>query len=362
MGSGRLRYGMQPPEMRNAPYGTVIRHREYIGDITGSAAFKIQGAFPINPANPDCFPWLATVAANFEEWVPRGICFEYKSMSSNSVVSTAANAGLGTVIMASQYNPYNPDFTNKSEMENYQWAISTDPSCTAMHEVETARRQNPINEYYTRSGPVPSGADARFYDLAKFFIATNGMQTDGTVIGELWVTYEVELRKPKVSTVEVTDLEMWDHWQIGVSGGDSFSDHPLGTGASLISSSTLRGNISENPTQDIYTFPDKAKDIAFFVSIQWTGTSVTLLHPNPAFNNCELITIFDNDADQIVGTSNGMVGSRACQNFLVKVTGKGATMRWGRSGGNVLPGSTAIPLVPGLGDLVILQTDGSFNR
>jgi hypothetical protein len=42
------------------------------------------------------------------------------------------------------------------------------------------------------------------YDLGKTFVATQGMPSDG-VIGDLWVTYEIELKKPLVASPVVTN-------------------------------------------------------------------------------------------------------------------------------------------------------------
>jgi hypothetical protein len=50
---------------------------------------------------------------------------------------------------------------------------------------------------YIRNGDVMSSADKRFSDLGMFQFATVGMQA-ASVIGELWVSYHVELIRPKL--------------------------------------------------------------------------------------------------------------------------------------------------------------------
>ena len=140
-----------PPIVQNSSGGFVIRHREYIGDLNTSQAFSIF-SFPLNPGIDSCFPWLAEVASNFEEWVPRGIVFEFKSTSSDAVVSTNANAALGTVIMATEYNPYNGSFASKLQMENYEFAKSCKPSQSMLHAVECSQKHNTQNSYFIRTG------------------------------------------------------------------------------------------------------------------------------------------------------------------------------------------------------------------
>lgn len=66
------------------------------------------------------------------------------------------------------------------------------------HWIECSRKQNPLGELWVRSGPVPNNADQRLYDLGLFQIATSGQQTPGGQLGELWVSYEIELLKPRI--------------------------------------------------------------------------------------------------------------------------------------------------------------------
>jgi len=44
------------------------------------------------------------------------------------------------------------------------------------------------------------------YDLGKTFIATQGMPDDEKVVGDLWVTYEIELMKPQIASSTLTDV------------------------------------------------------------------------------------------------------------------------------------------------------------
>jgi hypothetical protein len=85
-------------------------------------------------------------------------------------------------------------------MENYDGAMSVKPSMSAIHGVECARRENVLDGLYTRTGGVPSGQDQRFYDLGQFQLATVGFQAASVNIGELWVVYEMRLRKPKLNS------------------------------------------------------------------------------------------------------------------------------------------------------------------
>lgn len=182
-----------PPVVSNTTSATRVQHREFIKDISGSQLFEIQ-TFEVNPGIATTFPWLASVASCFEEYRMHGILFEFKSTSADALNST--NTALGTVIMATEYNPLHPPFANKREMENYVYSTSNAPSMSALHPLECARDVTVLDELFVRNTPVV-GSDLRFSDLGKFQLATVGMQANA-VIGELWVTYDIELLKPKL--------------------------------------------------------------------------------------------------------------------------------------------------------------------
>lgn len=132
--SGRL-----PKVVNDAPSGgTIIRHTEYLGDIitSGSAnTFSLQ-SFALNPANEGTHPWLAQIAANYEEYEYEGLLFQFRSTSADALNST--NTALGTVIMATNYDAADPLFASKAEMLNYEFSCSAKPSDSLIHMVECA--------------------------------------------------------------------------------------------------------------------------------------------------------------------------------------------------------------------------------
>lgn len=191
------------PEVYNQPSGggTVIRFQEYLTDVYTTAnvaapdAFNIQ-SYLINPANPGCFPWLAQVASNYEQYSLEGMIFEFRSTSANALNST--NTALGSVMLATQYDVADPVFVSKAEMLNYEYSNSVKPSENCMHMIECAPRQSVLSELYTLRGTAPANTDSRLYHLGRFSIATVGFQAANVNIGELHVTYQVRLLKPKL--------------------------------------------------------------------------------------------------------------------------------------------------------------------
>lgn len=191
--------GSPVPTFREGGDGVVISHREFLTNVAGSVAFALT-SFRINPGLVTTFPWLSRLAQNFEEYEMEGLLFQYRPTSGSAVSSTSS--ALGAVIMATDYDVLNPNFATKQQMESYQYSTSTVPFAALLHPVECARRKNVLDNLYVRSSAPPAEADPRMYDLGNFQIATEGMQTVYTV-GELWVTYHVRFRKPRLSFTDI---------------------------------------------------------------------------------------------------------------------------------------------------------------
>jgi len=171
-----------------------IRHREFIADVaTGGIAGQFNNTvFPINPGLASTFPYLAAIAQNFEEYRFNGMVFEFVSTASSYLSASS----MGSVIMSMEYNANAPAFTNKSQMENSDMAISCRLDKCMMYGVEC--NEFPQNAYMTRySAATPLST----YDCGSFQIATAPGSTvaTSTVIGELWVAYDVVLRRPRIS-------------------------------------------------------------------------------------------------------------------------------------------------------------------
>jgi hypothetical protein len=299
---GTLNMGGAVPQFGNSNAvgqagGIRVQHREYIQDIQGTTAWAVQN-FPLNPGLNDTFPWLDAVAANFEQYRICGMCFVYKATCATAVAST--NTALGTVIMATQYNALAAPFTNKQQMENYQFAQSGVPFNDIVHCLECAPRQSSVSNLYVRTGSVPSGQDARLYDFGVFSLATVGMQAPST-IGELWVTYDIELLKPRIVTGTGGNMVLSDHFNS--NGSTVTSSAFMGTGPlAATPTSNLGGVLQANDGKETgnlnyYIFPQTVGQGTFLLMYQASGTSGTL--------SLQLTTAFGTNLNPFLGFGNG---------------------------------------------------------
>lgn len=337
-----LDMGVDPPEVVNTPMRNVIvRHREYLGDIFcgSSGVFTIQG-YPIQPGNSLTFPWLSAVAGNFEQYRLRGCVFEFKSTSGDALNST--NTALGTVIMATQYDVTKPAFANKMQIENHQYAMSAKPSYSMMHPIECDRTQSPIQELYIRQDDYqPANYDPKLYDFGTFYIASYGMQSSTPFnLGELWVTFEVELIKPVMLQAGPSSIATGHYTNnTGITTSAYF-----GTVASVTTKQFT--NLKAVFTTNTVTLPDI--DSGSYLAIYAVyGTSAALTGVNPSYTNASALSIWDGTTYAVV--SQGSVTSpNYMMWFTFSVTGNSPVITF--SGG-------ALPTAANWMDLYITAID-----
>nr|UNI73866.1 MAG: coat protein [brine shrimp noda-like virus 1] len=182
------------PLMHKNDQSIVVRHKEFIGEIKSSVDYKVQYSLELNPGVAATFPWLSNIAKNYQEYRFKGVIFHYVPTSGSAVAST--NNALGSVMMQTSYRATDTPPDTKREILNEYWSTETAPFESTCHPIECNPAENPFNVQYVRQTSVPAGDNLLLYDLGRTFIATSGQQIDDVILGDLWITYEVELKKP----------------------------------------------------------------------------------------------------------------------------------------------------------------------
>lgn len=161
----------------------VVRHRELVSDVSGSTGYAVT-RYAVNPGQSSTFPWLSVLARNFEKYRFRQLRFEFES----SQPTTAQ----GMTMLAFDLDASDPSPDSKLQLMSYQGASRAGvwaPQGTTLPE-----QQPPL---YVRVGTQPVNTDIKTYDCANLFFATSG-ESAVSVIGELYVEYEVELHVPQL--------------------------------------------------------------------------------------------------------------------------------------------------------------------
>lgn len=186
------------PSMHAEGQSVIVRHKEFVTEVRGNSSFMVRGSYDINPGRAETFPWLAGVAARFQEYKIRGLVWHYIPTSGTAVSGT--NPALGSVMLQTSYRSSDVPPANKNEVLNEYWSSEAVPSEAFCHPIECDPKENPFNIQYVRTDAVPAGDSKLLYDLGTTHLCVTGQQTNDTVLGDLWCTYEIELKKPIVSS------------------------------------------------------------------------------------------------------------------------------------------------------------------
>jgi len=327
------------PYMHSTDSSIRIRHKEYICDIVGSTDFNLK-AFAINPGLRQSFPYLAGIAQNFEMYKINGMIFVYKAQSAYALNST--NTALGTVIMATDYNCLDDNYTDKQSMEAGVFASSGRPSKDLLHPIECAKHLTSVEERFIRTGAISTG-DLRFSDWGNFQIATSAMQAAAT-IGELWVTYDVTLMNPQLTIPRGLTIPMAHVFGVGYTNTTPLGAATLPFDTIGLTSLTALG----------FTMPAQLYGTWMF-TMEWKGSSTaTLTLPSITASNLDANTSWINHAEYSAN-NDGNTGARLINSVFYTIDNPLITTSVAFGVGGTLPSSGAFM------DLWITQVNGGCN-
>lgn len=296
------------PKFGNGTNSVRIREREYLGDLISSATpglFSVA-SFQLNPSNPSTFPWASNIAILYEQWYVHGMVLEFNSTSSEY---NGASQALGSVIMATDYNAFDPPFSSKQIMENQDFANSTKPSCSAVHGIECDPNQRPTPLMYIQN---PPGMPITSSVLGNFQIASQGVSVASVNLGEIWISYDISFYKKSIENP--SPLSVYFN-SFGTIPNNSFALATNGA-ANGSSSQFVLNNLAG--TGSILSFPPLQTSGSYIFWYYWFTASTGWLSPT-ALVNCNLT------AGYVV--TNALVGSPAVNIATVEftITGPGAS-------------------------------------
>lgn len=271
------------PMMHNDGQTILVRHKEFLCEVKPNTSFQVQRSFRINPGSATTFPWLARLANCYQQYRIKGMVYHYVPTSGASVSST--NTSLGSVMMQTSYRSNDTAPNNKIELLNEYWSSEAVPSESFCHPVECNPNENPFNVQYVAAdgATLPTGDSPLLYDLGTTHLAVSGQQGTLGVLGDLWVTYEIELKKPIIDS-NVTD-SAFKYGTYFNAPPASFSN-PFGVGvaqAGNLKFTTDTGRSINIPANQYGTFWIFIlyKPAATFTTANMTGA--------PVVTNCDLV-------------------------------------------------------------------------
>jgi len=169
----------QAAVIRSTGKGVTVTHRTFLGPITNTLAYTVTG-FNVNPGLADTFPWLSKVASRYDKYRFTKLRFEFRSV--------AATSTPGVCMMSFDYNAADPLPVNKQiqaqtipNAENNIW-VNNDLVVPVDQQWRFVRQS------------LVAGTDIKTYDMGVMSLST--VYGGGSVGGELYVEYTVELEKP----------------------------------------------------------------------------------------------------------------------------------------------------------------------
>lgn len=215
-----------------------IRRREYLTRVVAPAAdtpFEIT-SYSLNPGLAGVFPWGSQIAANFDEYEIRSYVLHYKPVISSATTSGA----MGSILFACNYNAAAPPFETFREMVEYSGSMETRVCDEALFGVECdSKKSANAQTEYVRTGEVPADEDIKSYDFGLLQIATSDIASvfpEGTLLGHLYVEYEVVLGKPKLYASLGKGIlidKFWHNSGVVAFGPTSISSHGNSLGGSI---------------------------------------------------------------------------------------------------------------------------------
>jgi len=192
---GRIRRSPAPTQIFGKGGSLYVTHCEYIGEIPGSTNYAVT-TFPLNPGWHTTFPWLSTIAQQYEKYE-----FERLSFETNTVAPTTLP---GIIILGTDWDASDPATTGKDQIYSFPDSVSS-PSWESVVYVAKPAELKALGKRFIRAGLNPGNTDIKLYDIGNFQVATQG-QAVTTTIAELFVCYTIRLSEPQLSSIGFNSL------------------------------------------------------------------------------------------------------------------------------------------------------------
>jgi hypothetical protein len=232
------------PVVRASADQCYVKHRELVTNISGtsSAAFVLANTFALNPGIQATFPWLSTMAQNWETYRFRKLRFCYYTRTGSTTV--------GSVVFCPDYDAADAAPANESLASTFKDVQEDVPWKDIITPLSPIPLDQPQSRKYIRTGALAANLDIKTYDAGNLFVFTVDSAA-AAAWGKLWVEYEVDLFTPQSQS----------SIPVGVAGG-SFVKGGSATGANPL------GTAPSSNAANAFIAIDGSSDISF----QKTGT------------------------------------------------------------------------------------------
>jgi hypothetical protein len=289
----------------------TVSEEEYIADVTLTSAGFTNLQFAVNPGNAVTFPWLSSIAANFNKYKFLKLLFKYRPITSGF----AAAGQSGDIVLSMNPDASDPAPVAQAQVYDLQMRNNGMPCDLFALTKLSLGELNKQDSYYVRVGAAPANTDIKTYDCGNLNLSTIGTAVSG-VCGKLFVEYSVLLHSPVLGQPATGGVV---HFSGTVpTTGNNFATVVQQPGASP----ALAGITAAN---NLITFPagipgNYLITMAIRASTSATGITVTPSAGASAFNILASTTLDAND--QYNSASNAGAGAVVSEyTFAIANTG-----------------------------------------
>lgn len=235
-----LNASLQKPLMTNVGGITVLKHRGLMRTVIGSTTFNCINE-QVNPGKASIFPWMSRLARSYDKYRFKKLKFIYRPV--------CATTQTGVVMMSFDFDTLDSIPVTKAQQSQTLPNVESNAFAPCELKVDCDKVWR-----FTRQGGIAAG-DLKTYDLGQIVISS--AYATATLLGEVYVEYEVELEKPTAGVPLQCRIEA-----LACSRAAPF------TGA--VNSSTATPFTVLNSSQLICTTPGE-----YYITVQYIGTVIT---------------------------------------------------------------------------------------
>jgi hypothetical protein len=172
-----------------------VRHKEFITDLVTVEADNWRKTVEVNPGLETCFPWMSRIAAGFENYVFNSIKFSF--------VTSMGTSNNGSIALIPDYDAED-DNSTQTKVQLLSYADSKrGPIWYDLAMASTKKNLQKRKEYYVRIRSTTE--NKKLFDAMSLTILVTGIAAL-TMVGELWVEYDLTLMTPQLEPEPVEDF------------------------------------------------------------------------------------------------------------------------------------------------------------
>lgn len=176
------------PKFVRSKGSVTITHRELVGQVNTSSGLTINegiggNPYRVNPSNSVLFPWLQTLASNFDQYTFERVSLQY--------VPLCGTTTTGRVAMYFDKDSQDTVPVSRVELANMAHLTETSPWAEASLNIPVDRVKRFNNDSAT--------TDTKLIDLGQIGVGTYG-STGVSAAGDLFIHYTVTFYEPQPSS------------------------------------------------------------------------------------------------------------------------------------------------------------------